>query len=93
MRTYSIGALLLDLDDPTVVLGVLDEPLLTPEPYERDGYVPNVVYSCGALIHGSAIVLPYGCSDTSVRVAFIDLPGLIERLTHLPDSVRASTGQ
>ena len=91
MRTYSIGALLLDLDDPTVVLGVLDEPLLTPEPCERDGYVPNVVYSCGALIHGSAIVLPYGCSDTSVRVAFIDLPGLIKRLTDRPDPVRAST--
>ena len=93
MRTYSIGALLLDLDDPTVVLGVLDEPLLTPEPFERDGYVPNVVYSCGALIHDSAIVLPYGCSDTSVRVAFIDLPGLVERLSAPPHPVRASAHQ
>jgi predicted GH43/DUF377 family glycosyl hydrolase len=84
MRTYGIGALLLDLDDPTVVLGVLDEPLLTPTAAERDGYVPNVVYSCGALIHGTTVVLPYGCSDQSVRIAYIDLPELIERLLNRP---------
>jgi predicted GH43/DUF377 family glycosyl hydrolase len=92
MRTYGMGALLLDLDDPTVVLGVLDEPLLTPTASERDGYVPNVVYSCGALIHRSTVVLPYGCSDASVRIAFIDLAELIERLlNHPPPAVRAST--
>jgi predicted GH43/DUF377 family glycosyl hydrolase len=92
MRTYGIGALLLDLDDPTIVLGVLDEPLLTPTAAERDGYVPNVVYSCGALIHGSTVVLPYGSSDSSVRVAFVDLPELIERLlTYPPHSARAGT--
>jgi predicted GH43/DUF377 family glycosyl hydrolase len=91
MRTYAIGALLLDVDDPTVVLGVLDEPLLTPSASERDGYVPNVVYSCGALIHGSTVVLPYGCSDHSVRIAFVDLPELIERLlTHPPHPTLAA---
>ena len=81
MRTYSIGAILLDLDDPTVVLGVLPEPLLTPNADERNGYVPNVVYSCGALVHGRSVVLPYGCSDSSIRFAFVDLPGLLDRLT------------
>jgi predicted GH43/DUF377 family glycosyl hydrolase len=92
MRTYGIGALLLDLTDPTVVLGVLDEPLLTPTAAERDGYVPNVVYSCGALVHGSTVVLPYGCSDSSVRVAFVDLPELTEQLlTSPPHPARART--
>ncbi len=80
MRTYGLGAVLLDLDDPTVLLGVLREPLLTASPEERDGYVPNVLYSCGGLIHGEALVLPYGCSDSSIRFAFIDLPGLLSRL-------------
>jgi predicted GH43/DUF377 family glycosyl hydrolase len=80
MRTYGLGAMLLDLDDPTVVLGALTEPLMTPSPDEREGYVPNVLYSCGGLIHGDTVVLPYGCSDSSIRFAFIDLPGLLTRL-------------
>ena len=85
-RSYSIST------TRRVVLGVLDEPLLTPTASERDGYVPNVVYSCGALIHGSTVVLPYGCSDTSVRIAFVDLPELIERLlSQPPHPARAST--
>ena len=63
MRSYSIGAMLLDLDDPTKLIGVLDEPLLVPADDERDGYVPNVVYTCGALIHDDSLVVPYGCSD------------------------------
>lgn len=70
MRTYSIGALLLDLDDPTKVTGTLPEPLLVPGEYQ-DGYVPNVVYSCGALIHADTLVLPYGVADTSIAVATI----------------------
>ena len=61
----------------------LDEPLLTPAADERDGYVPNVVYSCGALLHGDTLVLPYGCSDASIRVALVDVPQLLARLTSL----------
>ena len=80
LRTYAIGALLLDLDDPTTVLAVLDEPLMTVAPDDRNGYVPNVVYSCGALLHDRTVLLPYGCSDATIRFAFIDLPGLLEGL-------------
>ena len=80
LRTYSIGAMLLDLDDPTTVLAVLDQPLMTVELGDRNGYVPNVVYSCGALLHDRTILLPYGCSDATIRFAFIDLPGLLQRL-------------
>ena len=69
MRTYSIGALLLHLDDPTIVLGQLSEPLLAPTFEEQDGYVPNVVYSCGGLLHGGTVVIPYGVSDTSTAMA------------------------
>lgn len=81
MREYTLGALLLALDDPTRVLGQLDEPLLRPTEDEREGYVPNVVYSCGSLVHGDVLVLPYGCSDAAVRVAVVDLPRLLQRLT------------
>lgn len=80
LRVYAIGAILLDLDDPRHVTGRLTEPLLVPSPDERIGYVPNVVYSCGALAHGDTLVLPYGCSDSSIRVARIDLPALLDRL-------------
>jgi predicted GH43/DUF377 family glycosyl hydrolase len=80
MRRYSIGALLLDLNDPSLVLGRLAEPLLQPAEDERDGYVPNVVYSCGALLHGDTLLLPYGCSDSTIRFALVDLPTLLGRL-------------
>ena len=80
MRTYSIGALLLDLDDPTRVIGRLKEPLLSPADDERSGYVPNVVYSCGAMRHGRTIVLPYGCSDAMTRIATVDLDLLLDVL-------------
>jgi predicted GH43/DUF377 family glycosyl hydrolase len=80
MRVYSIGAILLDLEDPSKVIGHLDRPLLAPSADERDGYVPNVVYSCGALIHGDTLVLPYGCSDVAIRVALVDLPALLTLL-------------
>jgi predicted GH43/DUF377 family glycosyl hydrolase len=80
MRAYALGALLLDLDDPTRVVGRLAEPLLQPVAAERDGYVPNVVYSCGALIQDEVLLLPYGCSDTSIRIALTDVPDLLERL-------------
>ena len=85
MREYVMSAALLDLDDPTRVLGVLQEPLLVATESERIGYVPNVVYSCGALLHGDVLVVPYGCSDSSVRVATLHLPALLAQL------VQAST--
>lgn len=77
MREYSIGALLLDLDEPWRVVGRLEEPLLSPAEDERSGYVPNVVYSCGAMRHGRTLVLPYGCSDARTRVALVDLDALL----------------
>ena len=80
MREYSIGAMLLDLDDPRIVLGELSEPLLRSTADERDGYVPNVVYSCGGMRHGRTLVLPYGRDDAMIRIALIDLPELLERL-------------
>ena len=80
MREYAIGALLLDLDDPSRVIGALRDPLLVPAEDEREGYVPNVVYSCGAVAHGDQLLLPYGASDASVRFAFVDVPLLVERL-------------
>jgi predicted GH43/DUF377 family glycosyl hydrolase len=84
MREYAIGAMLLDLDRPEYVRYVLPEPLLVADEQERNGYVPNVVYSCGAMPHGDTIVLPYGCSDSSVRIATVDLPGLLGRLRSGP---------
>ncbi len=81
MREYAIGAILLDLDEPEHLIGALPEPLLTADDSEREGYVPNVVYSCGSMLHDATIVLPYGCSDSSVRIATVNLSRLIERLT------------
>jgi predicted GH43/DUF377 family glycosyl hydrolase len=81
MREYAIGAILLDLHEPDRLIAALPEPLLVAEESERDGYVPDVVYSCGSLLHGETVVLPYGCSDSSVRFAIVDLPRLLDRLT------------
>jgi predicted GH43/DUF377 family glycosyl hydrolase len=71
---------LLDLEDPTVVLGCLRTPLLTPDADERDGYVPNVVYSCGALLQGRHLVVPYGSSDSATRFAVVELDPLLAEL-------------
>jgi predicted GH43/DUF377 family glycosyl hydrolase len=92
MREYSIGALLLDRADPSRVIGALRDPLLVPDEDTRDGYVPNVVYSCGALRHDDQLLLPYGASDASVRFALVALPLLIDRLTAdgPPDATRAN---
>lgn len=81
MREYAIGAILLDLEHPERLIAALPEPLLVADEPEREGYVPNVVYSCGPMAHGNNIVLPYGCSDSSVRIAMVNLSLLIERLT------------
>lgn len=81
MRTYGMGAVLLDLEDPRRVLGKLDVPFLVPTEAEREGYVPNVVYSCGAMLHGEVLVLPYGFSDRAVGFATVNLPELLAALT------------
>jgi predicted GH43/DUF377 family glycosyl hydrolase len=81
MRTYNIGAILLDLEDPTRIIGQLREPLLSPTPDEQDGYVPNVVYSCGSLVHADTLVLPYGIGDSAIGVATLSLPMLLDDLT------------
>ncbi|HVQ52920.1 MAG TPA: glycoside hydrolase family 130 protein [Mycobacterium sp.] len=80
MRTYSIGAILLDLEDPTRIVGQLREPLLSPAADEQDGYVPNVVYSCGGLVHGGTLVLPYGIGDSAIGVATVPLGDLLTAL-------------
>ncbi len=80
MRKYSLGAILLDLDDPTKIIGQLTEPLLTPNEREREGYVPNVVYSCGSIINNGELVLPYAASDTESTYATIPLDELLSRL-------------
>ncbi|TGD84390.1 glycosidase [Mycolicibacterium sp. CH28] len=80
MRTYRIGAVLLDLDDPTKVVGRLREPLLSPAADESNGYVPNVVYSCGAIVHADTLVLPYGFGDAAIGFATVALPELMAAL-------------
>jgi predicted GH43/DUF377 family glycosyl hydrolase len=81
MRTYTIGAILLDLDDPTTALATLPEPLLTPPRPENGGYVPNVVYSCGGLIHDGRLWLPYGIGDARVGMASVPVASLLARMT------------
>ncbi len=73
MRKYSIGAFLLDLNDPTKVIGRLREPLITPNENEREGYVPNVVYSCGSLLRGRQLIIPYAMSDYATTFATLSL--------------------
>jgi len=80
MRRYCIGATLLDRDDPTRLLGRLAEPLLMPTAEERKGYVPNVVYSCGGLVHNGLLVIPYGISDAATGFATVSLDDLLARL-------------
>ena len=73
MRKYCIGAFLLDRDDPTKVIGRLREPLLKPNQSEREGYVPNVVYTCGALLHNGELIIPYGLADHATSIATVPL--------------------
>jgi predicted GH43/DUF377 family glycosyl hydrolase len=73
MRKYALGAFLLDLDDPSRVIGRLDVPLLEPDANEREGYVPNVVYSCGAVIHDRELIIPYAMSDYASTFATVSL--------------------
>jgi len=80
MRIYSIGAVLLDLDNPARMLARLSDPLMVPDDSERNGYVPNVVYSCGALLHGDNLVIPYGISDAATGIAVVDVNDVLDRL-------------
>ncbi|MDH3307326.1 MAG: glycoside hydrolase family 130 protein [Acidimicrobiia bacterium] len=81
MRRYVLGAILLDIDDPSRVIGQLEDPLLEPDETERDGYVPNVVYSCGSIVHDGNLVIAYGASDTSTSFASMSLDSVLGGLT------------
>jgi len=77
MRQYCIGAMLLDLNDPSKIIARLEEPLITPNEEEREGYVPNVVYSCGSLINNNKLILPYAMSDITSGIATVDMSELL----------------
>ena len=85
MRQYCIGAILLDLNDPFRVLGRLREPLMVPNEDERDGYVPNVLYSCGAMKHNDALVIPYAMSDYKSGIAIVNIEELISEMKKNPN--------
>lgn len=92
MRTYSLGIDLLDLDNPTQIISRLDEPVLVPNEYDRDGYVPNVVYSCGALIFQNELIIPYAAADQRCGIATLSVPELMAKLAQnrtRPDVLQA----
>jgi len=80
MRKYSIGAVLLDKADPRKVLARTVQPILSPSDEDREGYVPNVVYTCGAMAHGRRLFMPFGVADSSVAFSFIDLDELLSAM-------------
>jgi len=80
VRTYCLGATLLDLNDPTRIIGRLKDPILIPNEEEREGYVPNVVYSCGCLIHREELIIPYGMADYTSGFAIIPIEELLDAL-------------
>lgn len=86
MRKYCIGAVLLDLEDPTIVRGRLHDPLLSPEGNEREGYVPNVVYSCGSMLHDNKLVLPFAVSDHSSAIASLPLDDLLAAILSVTEN-------
>ena len=81
MRQYSIGAALLDREDPSRVLGRLKEPLIHWIDESRSGYVPNVVYSCGSMVHGDTVIIPYALSDQQTTVALVSLGSILDKLS------------
>jgi len=85
IRKYCIGAVLLDLENPSRVIGRMREPLLKPEGNEREGYVPNVVYTCGTLLHGDQVVLPYAMSDKASTIVTIPLQEILDAMTPVED--------
>ena len=80
MREYSIGVILLDIENPAKIIGNMSEPLLTCAPEEREGYVPNVVYSCGSIIHKGILIIPYAMSDTCSGIVTIELAELFTNI-------------
>jgi len=80
MRKYAMGAFLLDLNDPSRVIGRLEEPLLEPNANEREGYVPNVVYSCGGLVHDGVLIIPYAMSDYASTFATVPIDDLLNAM-------------
>lgn len=80
IREYCIGVTLLDLENPDKIIGSMAEPLLIPIQEEREGYVPNVVYSCGAIIHNDNLIIPYGMSDTCSGIATISVSELFNNI-------------
>jgi CheY-like chemotaxis protein len=80
MRKYCLGAIMLDLNDPTKIIGQITEPILMPNEQEREGYVPNVVYSCGSIINNNELMIPYAMSDYSSGFATIAMDDLLQKL-------------
>ena len=80
MRKYAIGAALLDKNDPSIVIARTPEPLIAPAQENREGYVPNVVYTCGAMRHGNRLFIPYGVADSSVAFAFVGIDAILDLL-------------
>ena len=81
MRKYAMGAFLLDLNDPCKVIGRTTEPILSPDENEREGYVPNVVYSCGGLINNGELIIPYAMADYASSFATVNVAELLAELT------------
>ena len=90
MRTYRLGAMLLDLDHPERILADLPYPFLQAEEDERNGYVPNVVYSCGGMVHGDVLVLPYGASDQRTKIATLSVADMLAALDEHPVAAPSS---
>ena len=85
MRRYCLGASLLAIDDPSIEIGRLHEPLLVPNTDEREGYVPNVLYSCGSIIHNGELIIPYGLSDYCSSFATVNLDKLLKKIMENPN--------
>jgi len=83
MRTYVMSAILLDLKDPSKVTGYLPEPLISPSEKNRDGYVPNVIYSCGSMLHDGKIIIPYAMADSTSGVTIVDVKELLGRFVRI----------
>ena len=81
LRTYSLGIELLDLDDPTRIISRIAEPILVPSAQDREGYVPNVVYSCGAMIFQGELIIPYASADQRCGIATLQVSDVMARLT------------
>jgi len=87
VRQYGMGAFLLDRDDPSKVIARLRDPLLKPNASEREGYVPNVVYTCGALVHNGVLIVPYGLADHATSFATVPLAELLAAMSNRPNTV------